>query len=147
MNSFQEWISSILAGLGGAAATFFALRRKYSQDSTAIAHDRAESKLITTLMAERDLYMREAQEAHAKEIIAAGRLAHFEALVEAGEKETKRLREELFAMRLHTRKLTAIIVKLDPQAARLLEIDVHRDGIEEGDRGPEPTNQPPRAKP
>lgn len=129
MTSLQEWWNTSLAAIGGAVATFFALRRRFSQDTKSIAHDKAESKLIATLMAERDTYMRIAKEATEQRLIDVGRIAHFEALIEAGERETKRLREELFAMRLHTRKLTAIIVKLDPQAAQLLQIDSKGDGI------------------
>ena len=127
--SVQEWMTYALTGVGGAITAVLALRRRYSQDSTAITHDKAESKLIATLMAERDFAMREAREARDQRMIDVGRIAHFEALMEAGERETKRLREELFAMRLHTRKLTAISVKLDPQAARMLQLDANGDGI------------------
>lgn len=146
MNGLQEWVSTALAGVGGAIATFFALRRKYSQDSKAIAHDTTESKLLTTLMAERDAYMRIAKEAQEQRVIDVARIAHFEALMEAGERETKRLREELFAMRMHTRKLTAIIVRLDPKSAQMLELGPHGDGIDfqdsRTDQDPHPQLRP-----
>lgn len=132
MTPLQDWINTALAGMGGAAATFFALRRRYSQDSTAIARDSTESKLLATLMAERDTYMRIAKEAQEQRMIDVGRIAHFEALMEAGERETKRLRDELFAMRMHTRKLTAIIVRLDPKAAQMLQLDSNGDGVDFG---------------
>lgn len=138
LTPLQDWINAAVAGVVGAAGSFFALRRKYSQDSTAIARDGAESKLLATLMAERDTYMRIAKEAQEQRMIDVGRIAHFEALMEAGERETKRLREELFAMRMHTRKLTAIIVRLDPHAAQALQLDAHGDGIDFQDTGRHP---------
>lgn len=142
LSLIQEWLNTAAAGLGGAAITFFGLRRRFSQDSTAIANDKVERDLVAKLMAtleksnvERDTYMKIAEKAQEQRLIDVGRIAHFEALMEAGDRETKRLREELFAMRMHTRKLTAIIVRLDPQAAQMLQLDVHGDGIDFQDTG------------
>jgi hypothetical protein len=130
LNSLQDWVHTALAGVGGAAATFFALRRRFSQDTAFITQDKAQGNLITTLIAERDSAMRSAKEAWDQRTQDAKAIARFEALMEAGERETKRLRDEIFALRLHTRKLTAIIVRLDPQAAHLLQLDSNGDGIE-----------------
>lgn len=130
ITELQGWIQAGLAGAGGAVATFLALRKKYSKDSALIAQDKAEVQLIATLMAERDSAMRAAREAWDQRVTDARVIARFEALMEAGERETKRLRDEIFAMRLHTRKLTAIIVRLDPQAAQSLHIEPDSDGLE-----------------
>jgi hypothetical protein len=130
LSTFQEWASNALAGLGGAVAAYLGLRRRYSQDTAAITQDKAQGTLIATLIAERDAAMRSAREAWDQRTADAKAIARFEALMEAGERETNRLREELFAMRLHTRKLTAIIVRLDPQAAQMLQVDSNGDGIE-----------------
>lgn len=137
MNSLQDWVNTTLGAIGGGAVSFFALRRKYSQDSTAIAYDKTQTDFVAKLMAaieranaERDTFMRIAEKTTEQRLIDVGRIARFEALMEAGEKETNRLREELFAMRLHTRKLTAIIVRLDPQAAHMLQVDSNGDGID-----------------
>lgn len=127
-------MNTALTGLGSAAATFFFVRRKYSQDTTAIVQDKAQGQLITTLIAERDAAMRSAKEAWDQRTADAKAIARFEALMEAGERETKRLRDEIFALRLHTRKLTAIIVRLDPQAAQMLQLDSNGDGIDLDDR-------------
>lgn len=108
---------------------FLALRRKYSRDSAAMAQDKAEVQLIATLMAERDAAMKSMREAWEQRTTDAKAIARFEALMEAGDRETTRLRDEIFALRLHTRKLTAIIVKLDPQSAHILHIDPHSDGV------------------
>lgn len=134
MNSLQDWVGAILTGIGSAATTFFFVRRKYSQDTTAIVQDKAQGQLITTLIAERDAAMRSAKEAWDQRTADAKAIARFEALMEAGERETKRLRDEIFALRLHTRKLTAIIVRLDPQAAQMLQLDSNGDGIDLEDR-------------
>lgn len=134
ITTLPEWLNTALGGLGGAAAMFFGLRRRYSQDSTAIVQDKAQGTLITTLIAERDAAMRSAKEAWDQRTADAKAIARFEALMEAGERETKRLRDEIFALRLHTRKLTAIIVRLDPQAAHLLQLDSNGDGIDLEDR-------------
>jgi hypothetical protein len=142
MTPVQEWINTALAAIGGAAASFFALRRKYSQDTTAITRDRAESNLMVTLMTERDAAMRTAQEAWSQRTEDAKAIARFEALLEASERETKRLRDEIFSMRLHTRKLTAIIVRLDPQAAQMLQLDANGDGVEIEDRRSHPPANP-----
>lgn len=133
MNLLQEWANTITAAAVSVGATFLAMRRKYSKDSAGIAHDKAEGNLIATLMAERDAANANAREAWAQRVIDAQRIARFEALVEAGDRETKRLREEIFSLRLHTRKLTAIIVRLDPQAAHLLQLDANGDGIDDMD--------------
>lgn len=139
----HEWASNAIAGLGGAAAMFFGLRRRYSHDSAAITQDKAQGNLITTLIAERDAAMRSAREAWDQRTADAKAIARFEALMEAGERETKRLRDEIFALRLHTRKLTAIIVRLDPQAAHMLQLDSNGDGVDLEDRrqGPHPVGQ------
>jgi len=142
LSPIQDWANTVLGGLAGAAASFFALRRKFSQDTTAIAHDKTERDLVAKLMAdrerlsaERDTFMKIAEKAQEQRLIDVGRIAHFEALMEAGDRETRRLRDELFAMRMHTRKLTAIIVRLDPQAAQMLQLDAHGDGIDLQDSG------------
>lgn len=129
LSTFGEWTQSALTAAGGALGSFFVLRRRYSQDSNAIVHDKAEGNLIGTLMRERDAALISAKEAWAQRTDDAKAIARFEALMEAAERETKRLREEIFAMRLHTRKLTAIIVRLDPQAAAILQLDGSGDGI------------------
>lgn len=138
VTNLSDWANSAVAAVGGAAAMFFGLRRKYSQDSTAIANDKTERDLVAKLMAtleksnaERDTYMKIAEKAQEQRLIDVGRIAHFEALMEAGERETKRLREELFAMRMHTRKLTAIIVRLDPKSAQLLNLEPNSDGVDD----------------
>jgi hypothetical protein len=139
MNSLPDWLATILSAIGGAVGSFFVLRRRYSQDSNAIAHDKAEGTLIATLLAERDAAMQSAKEAWSQRTDDAKAIARFEALMEAGERETKRLRDEIFALRLHTRKLTAIIVRLDPQASALLQVDGNSDGIGMDDRRDQPT--------
>lgn len=133
-NNLQEWINTGLAAAAGAIASFLGLRRRYSQDSTHIAHDQAEIGLIATLRAERDSANTAAREAWAQRTEDARAIARFETLMEAGDRETKRLRDEIFALRLHTRKLTAIIVRLDPQAAQLLQLDANGDGVDMDDR-------------
>jgi hypothetical protein len=142
MNSIQDWVQTAMTGICSAAATFFFVRRKYSQDSTAIVQDKAQGNLITTLIAERDSAMRSAKEAWDQRTQDAKAIARFEALMEAGERETKRLRDEIFALRLHTRKLTAIIVRLDPQAAHLLQLDGNGDGIDVDERRDPPHTGP-----
>jgi len=137
-NIIQEWGTHVLTAFVTVAGTAFALRRKFSQDSTAIAHDKAESKLIATLMGERDTYKQMAEDATRQRMIDVGVIARLQTQIESGEKETMRLREELFAMRLHTRKLTAIIVRLDPQAAQMLQVDGHGDGIDFQHAGNQP---------
>ena len=129
MTDIQGWIQAALGGTAGATGMFLALRRKYSKDSTAMAQDKAEVQLIATLIAERDAAMRSAREAWEQRTTDAKMIARFEALQEAGERETTRLRDEIFALRLHTRKLTAIIVRLDPQAAHILQIEPGSDGL------------------
>lgn len=130
MGDIQGWVQAALGGTAGATGMFLALRRKFSKDSAAMAQDKAEVQLIATLIAERDAAMRSAREAWEQRTTDARSIARFEALMEAGERETARLRDEIFAMRLHTRKLTAIIVRLDPQAASLLHVDPHSDGMD-----------------
>lgn len=129
-NIIQEWGTHVLAAAGAAATAVLTLRRKYSQDSTAIVYDKANGDLLKTVLAERDLYMRELKEAHAKELVAVGRIAHVEGLMEACERERKVVDEKLFTMRLHMRKLTTMLIRLDPQTASLLEIGGAGDGIE-----------------
>lgn len=130
MNDYPAWINAVVAALTGAAASYFGLRRRYSRDSVAITRDKTETTFIVTLMAERDSAMKSAKEAWEKRTEDARAIARFEALDEAREREVNRLREEIFALRLHTRKLTAIIVRLDPQAAALLQLgDGDGDGI------------------
>lgn len=138
VSAVQDWVQAGLAGVGGAMMSFLALRRKYSHDSAAIKQDQAQTQLITTLIAERDAAMRSAREAWDKRTEDARAIARFEALMEAGERETKRLRDEIFAMRMHSRKLTAIIVKLDPKSAHLLQIDPHSDGVDHPEPGEKP---------
>lgn len=130
-SAFQEWVQTALAAVGGAAASYLGLRKKYSSDSSAIAEDKATSNLMATLMAERDMAMRQAREAWAQRTDDATLIARFEAQLESSERETKRLREEILSLRLHTRKLTAIIVRLDPQAAELLHLDANGDGVDQ----------------
>lgn len=125
----DELVQTTAAAIAGIAGTFFAMRRRYSKDSVGIVEDKAQSQLIITLMAERDSAMREAREAWAQRTADAKAIARFEALQEAGERETKRLRDEIFSLRLHIRKLTAIIVKLDPDSAHLMQLDSNSDGV------------------
>lgn len=136
-NQTPDWVTVILSGLGGAFASFMGLRRRFSRDTAAIQQDKTETSLMATIIAERDAALRQAKEATEGRLADAKRIARFEALQEAGDRETKRLRDEIFALRLHTRKLTAIIVKLDPQAASLLQLDtMPGDGIDEGTTPP-----------
>ncbi len=116
------WLEVITGAFGGAATTFLAFRKRFSQDSAAIAQDKVETSFVATLMAERDMAMKSAREAWDQRTQDARDLARLEALLEASERETKRLRDELFSLRLHVRKLTAMAVRLDPQAAQLLNI-------------------------
>lgn len=130
MGEIQGWIQAALGTSVGAGGMFLALRRKFSKDSAAMAQDKAEVQLIATLMAERDAAMRSTREAWDQKVNDAKAIARFEALMEASERETTRLRDEIFALRLHTRKLTAIIVKLDPQAASMLGVESGSDGLQ-----------------
>lgn len=135
MNILQEWANTITTSVVSAGAAFLFARRKFSKDSAGIAHDKGESNLIATLIAERDAANSNAREAWAQRVEDAKRIARFEALMEAAERETKRLRDELFSLRLHTRKLTTIIIRLDPNAAQLLELKQSAgDGIDMEDR-------------
>ena len=128
--NFQEWGTYVLTAVGGAVGGVLTLRRKFSQDSTAIVYDKSNGDFLKTVLAERDLYMRELKESHAKELVAVGRIAHVEGLMEACERERKVVDEKLFTMRLHMRKLTTMLIRLDPQTASLLEIGGAGDGIE-----------------
>lgn len=132
MDSLPDWLNGVMAAAGGSVLTFLGIRRKYSQDSNAIAKDKTETSLMATLIAERDTAMRNAENAWDQRVEDARHIAKLEAQLEAQKTETTRLREELFAMRLHVRKLTAILVKLDPHAAQLLDLNnMPRDGIDD----------------
>lgn len=111
-----------MGALGGVGVTFMAIRRRFSQDSTAIAADKAETSLISTLIAERDVAMRNAKEAWEQRIEDARSIARFEALDEAREREIKYLREQVFTMHLHIEKLTMMLMKIDPEGAKLLQL-------------------------
>lgn len=120
----------VLTALGGAAATWLGLRRKYNKDSTDIARDKVETEFMITLRAERDQALATAREAWAQRIDDARTIATLQAEVTAGHRETERLRDELFALRIRMGKIVAIVVKLDPAAAATLELDRGpRDGI------------------
>lgn len=129
-NSLNEIMSSAATALAGAGASWLALRRKYSSDTTGIAKDKAESSLMATLIAERDMAMTTAREAWAQRTEDARQIARLEARLDAEKLETARLRDELFSMRLHVRKLTSVLVKLDPTSASILDItEANGDGI------------------
>ncbi len=137
------WIEAVVGAAGGAVASFLALRKRYSQDSASIARDKSESTFIATLMAERDMAMKQAHEAWSQRVDDARALARLEALLEARDREVTRLRDELFSLRLHIRKLSAIAVRLDPAAAHLLNLNANGDGIDI--ENPPSSNTPPEA--
>lgn len=139
-----DWANAIAAALGGAGTAFLAMRRKWSRDTASIIADRAESNLIAMLVSERDNALAAAKEAWAQRTEDAIKITRWETLQEINEKENIRLRGELFSMRIHVRKLTAIIVRLDPSTAALLNLHDDSDGITsdtEGVDSPTPATQ------
>lgn len=131
MDSLQEWFNTLLFSIGTAVATWFGMRRRYSRDTTVIAHDRAEKALLDRLTTERDEARDREREAVATRLEDVKKIARLEALLETYQTEVLRLRDEVLTMRLHSRRLTSIIVKLAPDEARMLGIDKDSDGIPE----------------
>jgi chromosome segregation ATPase len=139
MPDLQEWLNTAAGAVAGAVSSFLFLRRKYSKDSAGIAHDEVSTSLLKTLLAERDLAKTEAREAWAQRTEDAKRIAQLETVLEARDAQMKNMSEQLFAFRLQVRRLTQIIIRLDPTAAALLEMPA--------DDEDEPTIPGPRSAP
>lgn len=129
----SDWMRTGVTLFVGAAAGYLGLRKRYSRDTAEITHDKAESGLIETLMRERLAALELAKGASDARLEDGKALARFEERMRQCDKETSRLGDEIFTLRLHVRHLTAIIVKLDPQAAGLLQLNASGDGVDRMD--------------
>lgn len=116
----QTAATSFATALGGAAAAFFALRRKYSSDSKEITEDRTEARLLVTLMAERDAAVKAASAAWEARLADARELARQGALLEAERAKSKQLSDLVFGLRMHMQKQDAVIMKVAPQESGLM---------------------------
>lgn len=130
--------TTVGTAVAAAAAAYLTTRRKFSRDTAGMVADKAEGNLIAMLISERDTALTAAKEAWAQRTQDAIKIARWETLQEVNEKENIRLRGELFSMRVHVRKLTAIIVRLDPNTAALLNLHDDSDGIKVEEHSAEP---------
>lgn len=131
LNELPGWANTAISVVTGAGLAFLGLRKKFSQDSTSIAYDKAQAEHLATVTAERNTYREIAMRLQDQRSEDSALNARLEERVAASVAETLRLRDEILAMRMHTRKLTAIILKLDPNASNLLQLDSNGDGIPE----------------
>lgn len=129
LTPISDWVNSAMAAAGAGAAVFFGMRRKYSQDSTAIAYDKTERDLVAKLMtalersaAERDTAMKVAQQAWDRRTDDAVKIAELTAQLAAEKDKMKDMREDMLVMRLRTQKLMTIVIRLDPKAATALDL-------------------------
>ena len=131
----ETLFTSVATGIASAAAAFFALRKKYSADTTAIVEDRTEAKLLVTLMAERDAAVKAASEAWNERLKDARELARLGALLESERAKSKQLSDLVFGLRMHMQKQDAVIMKVAPQESGLMglgEIPGHPAGSDDG---------------
>jgi len=137
----QEWLNTAAGAVAGAVSSFLLLRRKYSKDSAGIAEDGIR---IDSLKAAEDrsaAAWEVAKEAWAQRSADAAAIARLQTLLEARDAQMKDLRDQLFAFRVQIRRLTQIIIRLDPTAEVLLETAGHPDDDDE------PTIPGPRSAP
>lgn len=125
--SIDQVLTGVATTIAGAAAAIFALRRRYSSDSNEITKDKAESRFVVTLLAERDAAVASNKALMDQRVEDARMIAKMEAQVLAEQERTKEMREEILTLRLTVQKLCAIVAKLDPSAAARLEMGPSHD--------------------
>lgn len=135
VSSLPDWVQAGLAAFVASAGTFLAVRRKWSKDGASIAGDTAERDMMAKLAAERDAANTRAEKAIEKmqelmeqRILDAEKLARFDERMQHCDRESTRMSGEILLLKLQQRRLTAIIISLDPKSEALLRMN---EGIED----------------
>lgn len=126
-DQWTEWLQRAATAVGGALIALFAVRRKLSADNVAISEDRASTRLLATVMAERDAAM------HRIDEMVSAREKQFGAC----EERVRSLSEQVLDLKLALGRAMQEIARLDPAAAaRLLELQVRPGPPGKGDEPP-----------